>query len=164
MWSTMYLPFTTLLSVLNFPSNWNFSIEDNYEQVHLIFHMWIGLFYSKPTSRFFHFDHICPTVEKKTPAEVLQCDSQASTPLPDVDVTAKGDSTSKDPVSDALDLSVKASEAVDDCTTGEDLAPSSDRQSRLDHMRENKEQVIRPSPSASAGSIFVVSSTRAPYA
>lgn len=104
-------------------------------------------------------------MEKKTPAEVLQCDSQASTPLPDVDVTAKGDSTTSiDPVSDALDLSVKASGAVDDCTTGEDLAPSSDRESRLVCMRENKEQTIRPSPSASAGSIFVVSSTRAPYA
>ncbi|KAL0187091.1 hypothetical protein M9458_018761, partial [Cirrhinus mrigala] len=30
---------------------WNFNIEDTYEDVHLIFHMWIGLFYSKPTSR-----------------------------------------------------------------------------------------------------------------
>ncbi|MCI4380631.1 hypothetical protein PGIGA_G00242210 [Pangasianodon gigas] len=139
---------------------WDFSIEDNYEQVHLIFHMWIGLFYSKPTSRFFHFDHICPTVERKNPAKVLQCAIQTSTPLPDVDLASKEDKhTSLDPVSDALDLSVKASGAVDHCAAGENPTPSSGVQSRLEHLRENKEPHIRPSlnypPSVLAGAILM---------
>ncbi|XP_062404341.1 uncharacterized protein LOC134094729 [Sardina pilchardus] len=37
---------------------WNISITDSPEEVHLIFHMWIGLFYSRSASRFFHIDPI----------------------------------------------------------------------------------------------------------
>ncbi|XP_030628969.1 uncharacterized protein tasor2 [Chanos chanos] len=43
---------------------WDFNIEDTYEDVHLIYHMWIGLFYSKPTSRFFHIDADNPPLEE----------------------------------------------------------------------------------------------------
>ncbi|KAF4072526.1 hypothetical protein AMELA_G00264040 [Ameiurus melas] len=125
---------------------WDFSIEDNYEQVHLIFHMWIGLFYSKPTSRFFHFDQICPTGERKTPATLLQCAVQTSTLLPDVDLASKKDKpASSDPVADALDLSVKPSGAVDLCTARESPTPNTGIQSNLEHMRENKEPAIKPS-------------------
>lgn len=128
--------------------------------------MWIGLFYSKPTSRFFHFDQFCPTVERQNPAKVLQSAIQSSTLPPDVDVTSKGGKpTSLGPVLDAIDLSVKASGAVDHCTTGDDPTPSSDMGSKLEHMRENKEPAIRPSlnysPSVLAGGILMVSSTRA---
>ncbi|XP_067091280.1 protein TASOR 2 isoform X1 [Osmerus mordax] len=35
---------------------WDFNIKDTNEQIQLIIHMWIGLFYSKSTSRFFHID------------------------------------------------------------------------------------------------------------
>ncbi|XP_048879690.1 uncharacterized protein tasor2 isoform X2 [Brienomyrus brachyistius] len=35
---------------------WDSRIEENIEQVHLILHMWIGLFYSKSTARFFQTD------------------------------------------------------------------------------------------------------------
>ncbi|XP_066561216.1 uncharacterized protein tasor2 isoform X2 [Amia ocellicauda] len=35
---------------------WDFSIEETLEQVHLILHMWIGLFYSRSTMRFFQTD------------------------------------------------------------------------------------------------------------
>ncbi|XP_061576989.1 uncharacterized protein LOC133443783 isoform X2 [Cololabis saira] len=35
---------------------WDFSIQDTNEEVRLIFHMWIGLFYSRSTDRFFHMD------------------------------------------------------------------------------------------------------------
>lgn len=161
----LYLPLTTFLSVPNFPSKWDFSIEDSYEQVHLIFHMWIGLFYSKPTSRFFHFDPICPTVERLNSVKVLQCANQTSTPLPDVDVPSKGDKPTLDPAFDALDLSVKASEAVDHCTTGENHTPGSAIQSKLEHVRETKEPAVRPSlsssPSVLSKDIHMVSSTRA---
>lgn len=128
--------------------------------------MWIGLFYSKPTSRFFHFDHIYPTVEGKNPATMLQCAIQNSTPLPDADVTSKGENpTSLDPILDALDLSVKASGDVDQCTSGESSTPGSDIQSQLEHIRENKEPAIRPrsnnSPSVLARGVHMVSSSRA---
>ncbi|KAK3540453.1 hypothetical protein QTP70_031004, partial [Hemibagrus guttatus] len=137
---------------------WDFSIEDGYEQVHLIFHMWIGLFYSKPTSRFFHFDQMCPSVEKKNPEKASKCAVETSTSLPDVDLTSKEDnSTSLDPVSDALDLSVKVPETEDHLTTGENPTPTSDIRSRLEHMRESKMEAIRHnlnySPSVPPGSI-----------
>ncbi|XP_055011431.1 uncharacterized protein LOC129409429 isoform X2 [Boleophthalmus pectinirostris] len=35
---------------------WDSSIHDSNEEVQLIVHMWIGLFYSRSTARFFHFD------------------------------------------------------------------------------------------------------------
>ncbi|XP_041795719.1 uncharacterized protein tasor2 isoform X2 [Chelmon rostratus] len=35
---------------------WDFSIQDTSEEVRLIVHMWIGLFYSRSTARFFHVD------------------------------------------------------------------------------------------------------------
>lgn len=39
-----------------FDSPWDFSIQDTSEEVRLIVHMWIGLFYSRSTARFFHVD------------------------------------------------------------------------------------------------------------
>lgn len=39
-----------------FDRPWDFSIQDTSEEVRLILHMWIGLFYSRSTPRFFHFD------------------------------------------------------------------------------------------------------------
>lgn len=39
-------------------SPWNFNIMDSPEELHLIFHMWIGLFYSRSPSRLFHIDPI----------------------------------------------------------------------------------------------------------
>uniref|UniRef100_A0A3P8RZU5 Uncharacterized protein n=2 Tax=Amphiprion percula TaxID=161767 RepID=A0A3P8RZU5_AMPPE len=35
---------------------WDFSVQDTSEEVRLIVHMWIGLFYSRSTARFFHVD------------------------------------------------------------------------------------------------------------
>ncbi|XP_068168315.1 protein TASOR 2 isoform X2 [Antennarius striatus] len=35
---------------------WDFSTQDTDEEMQLILHMWIGLFYSRSTPRFFHFD------------------------------------------------------------------------------------------------------------
>ncbi|XP_070763138.1 protein TASOR [Enoplosus armatus] len=38
---------------------WDSSIQDTNEEVRLIVHMWIGLFYSRSTDRFFHVDSNC---------------------------------------------------------------------------------------------------------
>lgn len=39
-----------------FDSPWDFSIQDTTEEIRLIVHMWIGLFYSRSTARFFQMD------------------------------------------------------------------------------------------------------------
>ncbi|XP_068458450.1 protein TASOR 2 isoform X2 [Clinocottus analis] len=44
----------TIVRALHGP--WDFSMQDTSEEVRLIVHMWIGLFYSRSTSRFFHVD------------------------------------------------------------------------------------------------------------
>ncbi|XP_051786870.1 protein TASOR 2 [Erpetoichthys calabaricus] len=36
--------------------SWDLNIEETHEQIHLILHVWIGLFYSRPTMRFFQAD------------------------------------------------------------------------------------------------------------
>ncbi|XP_072537564.1 uncharacterized protein tasor2 isoform X2 [Salminus brasiliensis] len=126
--------------------NWDFNIEDTFEQVHLIFHMWIGLFYSKPTSRFFHFDHNCPPLERKDPPNVTSNinPTQTTTNQPDVVSSSKEDRTSSSrPASDILDLSVKASGPFSYCTvtpenSKENPATSSDIKSKLEHATESK--------------------------
>ncbi|XP_013125988.1 uncharacterized protein tasor2 isoform X1 [Oreochromis niloticus] len=44
----------TIVRALHGP--WDFSIQDTNEEVRLIVHMWIGLFYSRSTPRFFHVE------------------------------------------------------------------------------------------------------------
>uniref|UniRef100_A0A8C6T247 DUF3715 domain-containing protein n=1 Tax=Neogobius melanostomus TaxID=47308 RepID=A0A8C6T247_9GOBI len=44
----------TIVRALHGP--WDYSIQDTTEEVQLIVHMWIGLFYSRSTARFFHLD------------------------------------------------------------------------------------------------------------
>lgn len=46
-----------LLWIFLWPNSpWDFNVTDSEEEIHLIFHMWIGLFYSKSAPRFFHLD------------------------------------------------------------------------------------------------------------
>lgn len=56
-----------ILSFQPFHRPWDFSIQDSSEEVRLIFHMWIGLFYSRSTPRSFHFDADClnPFIEER---------------------------------------------------------------------------------------------------
>ncbi|XP_051508712.1 uncharacterized protein LOC127414603 [Myxocyprinus asiaticus] len=94
---------------------WNFDIEDTFEEVHLIFHMWIGLYYSKSTSRLFDLDNSTALPKGKDTAKVKQDRNPIQTPasLPSVELRSN-----EDPVralhlsSDILDLSVKNSEPV----------------------------------------------------
>lgn len=48
----------TIVRALHGP--WDFSICDTTEELQLIVHMWIGLFYSRSTARFFHLDPDMP--------------------------------------------------------------------------------------------------------
>ncbi|XP_076860254.1 uncharacterized protein tasor2 isoform X2 [Brachyhypopomus gauderio] len=126
---------------------WDFGIEDNYEQVHLIFHMWIGLFYSKSTSRFFHFEQNCPPLDVNTSQSIDSL--QTATPLPNA-----GSSTDEDRCTsvlrgpDILDLSVKASgpeshRTVSQGNGGEDQPKVSGKRLLPEHQTERKKQAVR---------------------
>ncbi|XP_051524556.1 uncharacterized protein LOC127423914 isoform X2 [Myxocyprinus asiaticus] len=93
---------------------WNFDIEDTFEEVHLIFHMWIGLFYSKSTSRLFLLDSSTALPKRKETANVQQDRNPIQTPsLLSVELSSKEDPAQALPLSsDILDLSVKNCEPV----------------------------------------------------
>ncbi|XP_039521057.1 uncharacterized protein tasor2 isoform X4 [Pimephales promelas] len=94
---------------------WNFNIEDTYEDVHLIFHMWIGLFYSKHTSRLFQLEN-CTALPKGKDVEKVHLDINAiqnAVSLLNVELTSKDDSSRP---SEVLDLSVKNGEPVNFCS------------------------------------------------
>uniref|UniRef100_A0A3B5QP31 Protein TASOR-like n=1 Tax=Xiphophorus maculatus TaxID=8083 RepID=A0A3B5QP31_XIPMA len=109
---------------------WDFSMQDTAEEVRLIFHMWIGLFYSRSTSRFFQVDPTlmqqCSeesgsvdvasgTLSDRTRREPEICsavDLSGLTETPDLDASKLLDLSKKDnavlePESGILDLSVK---------------------------------------------------------
>ncbi|XP_071350802.1 protein TASOR 2 isoform X2 [Trachinotus anak] len=97
---------------------WDFSIQDTTEEVRLIVHMWIGLFYSRSTARFFHMDtnFACPEESdslgmssEMVPAAPAQRELKANSfdAFPSVTDT-------QDPlISNALDLSKKANSILD---------------------------------------------------
>ncbi|XP_014003202.2 uncharacterized protein isoform X2 [Salmo salar] len=58
----------TVIRALHGP--WDFNIDDTNEQVQLIIHMWIGLFYSRSTARFFQADPSLLCMEEKDSTEV----------------------------------------------------------------------------------------------
>ncbi|XP_070829311.1 protein TASOR 2 [Chaetodon trifascialis] len=94
---------------------WNFSIQDTSEEVQLIVHMWIGLFYSRSTARFFHVDSDCtyPSPEESDSLEMstgvipapAQSELKANSSAPCLNVTDTSDK--------ALDLSKKDNFVLD---------------------------------------------------
>uniref|UniRef100_A0A3B3WS58 Uncharacterized protein n=1 Tax=Poecilia mexicana TaxID=48701 RepID=A0A3B3WS58_9TELE len=109
---------------------WDFSMQDTAEEVRLIFHMWIGLFYSRSTSRFFQVDPTlmqqCSeesgsvdtasgTLSGRTKPEPEICsavDLSSLTESPDLEASklldlSKKDNAASEPESGILDLSVK---------------------------------------------------------
>ncbi|XP_047245780.1 uncharacterized protein tasor2 isoform X2 [Girardinichthys multiradiatus] len=108
---------------------WNFTLQDTIEEVRLIFHMWIGLFYSRSTARFFQVDptFMPPRLEESGSVEMasgtlpgptrpeiasaVALSSQTETPDPVVSKTLdlrKKVNTVSVPESGILDLSVKS--------------------------------------------------------
>ncbi|MBN3275991.1 F208B protein, partial [Polyodon spathula] len=102
---------------------WNFNIEETFEQVHLILHMWIGLFYSKSTLRFFQTDTVQSNDQKcifqiSPPKSVTQraplarsCDSQIKPQS--LQVTPVIQKAVKEPDMKALDQGEQSNEALD---------------------------------------------------
>ncbi|XP_067270398.1 protein TASOR 2 isoform X2 [Pseudorasbora parva] len=101
---------------------WDFNIEDTYEDVHLIFHMWIGLFYSKHTSRLFHLEN-STALPKGNDVEKVHLDInaiQSAVSMLNVELSSKEDSIrSVQLSSEVLDLSVKNGEPVSLCSVSD---------------------------------------------
>ncbi|XP_073724191.1 uncharacterized protein tasor2 isoform X2 [Misgurnus anguillicaudatus] len=96
---------------------WNFDIEDTYEEVHQIFHMWIGLFYSRTTSRLFHLENspAFPGGKDIKDVSVTQDADTIQTGMPSLNVEfnlKENLPKTLHPNSEILDLSVKNGEPV----------------------------------------------------
>lgn len=143
-------PFPSPLCTLSLYSPWDFNIDDTNEQVQLIIHMWIGLFYSRSTARFFQADPSLLCMEEKDSTEVdhgmvqAQVTSETKTsspayialsriPEPEVlDLSNVGKKESQ-PLSlepEVLDLSVKTTSTVLDFTV--DTKDSPESKQRID--------------------------------
>ncbi|XP_064807295.1 uncharacterized protein LOC135524066 isoform X3 [Oncorhynchus masou masou] len=129
---------------------WDFTIEDTNEQVQLIIHMWIGLFYSRSTARFFQADPSLLCMEEKDSTEVdhgmvqaqVTSETKTSSPayialsrIPEPDVLDRSNVGKKEsqPLSlepEALDLSVKTTSTVLDFTV--DTKDSPESKQRID--------------------------------
>lgn len=72
----------------------------------LIVHMWIGLFYSRSTARFFHFDSSLPCLEDNDCLEMSNGTVPAQT-TPDPETSSSAPEPTKMAVSKAIDLSTK---------------------------------------------------------
>ncbi|XP_016145914.1 uncharacterized protein tasor2 isoform X2 [Sinocyclocheilus grahami] len=132
---------------------WNFNIEDTYEDVHLIFHMWIGLFYSKPTSRLFHLEN-CTALPKEKNVEIVHLDINAiqnAVSLLNVDLSQEADSAKPVHVSsEVLDLSVKNYEPVN-LHSASDQSIRKDTASQPGEMSSHKHETApRRSPSGAS--------------
>ncbi|XP_049929953.1 protein TASOR 2 isoform X1 [Epinephelus moara] len=103
----------TIVRALHGP--WDFSMQDTSEEVRLIVHMWIGLFYSRSTARLFHVDSNSCSEERDSlelssgmvPAPSPELKASSFAPFPSVT------DTSDPSFSKALDLSKKDDSVLD---------------------------------------------------
>ncbi|XP_028286477.1 uncharacterized protein tasor2 isoform X2 [Parambassis ranga] len=94
----------TVIRALHGP--WDFSIQDTSEEVRLIVHMWIGLFYSRSTARFFHVDsNITESSSLEIPRGVVSGSANSDPKANSFDSFQSGANTSVSLTSSALDLS-----------------------------------------------------------
>ncbi|XP_070973623.1 protein TASOR 2-like isoform X2 [Oncorhynchus clarkii lewisi] len=93
----------TVIRALHGP--WDFDIKDTKEQVQLIIHMWIGLFYSRSTARFCQADSSLTCLEKKDSIEVAHGMVPAQVPPGTKTSSPAYIDLSRIPEPDVLDLS-----------------------------------------------------------
>ncbi|XP_055789259.1 uncharacterized protein LOC129862006 isoform X4 [Salvelinus fontinalis] len=93
----------TVIRALHGP--WDFDIKDTKEQVQLIIHMWIGLFYSRSTARFCQADSTLTCLEKKDSTEVAHGTVPAQVPPETKTSSPAYIALSRIPEPEVLDLS-----------------------------------------------------------
>uniref|UniRef100_A0A3B4VKA3 Uncharacterized LOC111229767 n=1 Tax=Seriola dumerili TaxID=41447 RepID=A0A3B4VKA3_SERDU len=133
---------------------WDFSTQDTTEEVRLIVHMWIGLFYSRSTARFFHVDSNFAYSEESDSLEMSSKMLAAAPAHPEG--PAKGNSCgtlpsltdTQDPsISKALDLSKK--DVLDSCY--KTSVHPTENINDVNNVRSIKENEKTCSPSQKAG-------------
>ncbi|XP_039990013.1 uncharacterized protein tasor2 isoform X2 [Xiphias gladius] len=98
---------------------WDFSIQDTAEEVQLIVHMWIGLFYSRSTARFFHVDSNStrPCSEENDSLEIssgmVSVPAQSELKANSIGAFPKVKDTQDPSIAKALDLSKKDNSVLD---------------------------------------------------
>ncbi|XP_056319983.1 uncharacterized protein tasor2 isoform X2 [Danio aesculapii] len=134
---------------------WNFNIEDTFEDVHLIFHMWIGLFYSKSTSRLFHLEN-STILPKGKDIEKVHLDKnaiQSAVSLLNVELNTKEGSSKPVHVSSGvLDLSVKNGEHVTPCSVSTRSTTKDTASEPVGILSKKHETPPRHSSSGTSGS------------
>ncbi|XP_056138578.1 uncharacterized protein tasor2 [Lampris incognitus] len=99
---------------------WDLTIHDTNEEVQLIVHLWIGLFYSRSTARSFHIDTSIPYLEDGDNSEISSGMVQATTQFePKNCSTAPAPAVHSNP--ESLDLSKKEKPASTEGPMGLDL-------------------------------------------
>lgn len=153
-----------MFSIPSFDRPWDFSIQDTSEEVRLIFHMWIGLFYSRSTPRSFHFDSNClsSNIEERDPLSILTNVGQALTQsfAPSLNVPCSSDALNVN----ALDLSKKDGFALD---LGGDVLDLSQRnaQAKLEtepHTKQRQTSWFGGQEDAGYGTLIAFESTSVP--
>lgn len=102
-----------------FDRPWDFSIQDTAEEVQLIVHMWIGLFYSRSTARFFHVDSNStrPCSEENDSLEIssgmVSVPAQSELKANSIGAFPKVKDTQDPSIAKALDLSKKDNSVLD---------------------------------------------------
>ncbi|XP_029290248.1 uncharacterized protein tasor2 isoform X3 [Cottoperca gobio] len=96
--------------------SWDFSMQDTSEEVRLIVHMWIGLFYSRSTARFFNVDSY-PCSEESDSLEmssgILSTTAQSELKANSFALLPSVTATANPSISKALDLTKKDDSVLD---------------------------------------------------
>ncbi|XP_051238902.1 uncharacterized protein tasor2 isoform X2 [Dicentrarchus labrax] len=125
---------------------WDYTIQDTNEEVRLIVHMWIGLFYSRSTARFFHVDSNSSegsdSLEKShgMMSAPAQTEFKADPFAPFPNVTDTTDTL----ISKALDLSKKNYSVLDQGTVILDLS-----------LRNSSAEIVTSDPQVNKKMTFV---------
>uniref|UniRef100_A0A3Q1EWU0 Uncharacterized LOC110960338 n=1 Tax=Acanthochromis polyacanthus TaxID=80966 RepID=A0A3Q1EWU0_9TELE len=129
---------------------WDFSIQDTSEEVRLIVHMWIGLFYSRSTARFFHVDSnfTYPCLEDGNSLNIgitskpADPELKANSPAASPSITDSSDPL----ISKVLDLSKKPNSVSDQESVVLDLS-----------LRNTNAEAVTPDPQVHRKETFVSS-------
>ncbi|XP_034391151.1 uncharacterized protein tasor2 isoform X2 [Cyclopterus lumpus] len=129
----------TIVRALHGP--WDFSMQDTSEEVRLIVHMWIGLFYSRSTSRFFNLDS-SPFSEESDSLSIEMASAQAPFELK-ANSFAPFPSITDTSISKILDFSKKEDSMLDQGSGILDLS-----------LRNTNAEIVSPDPQAKRKETF----------
>ncbi|XP_018602833.1 uncharacterized protein tasor2 isoform X2 [Scleropages formosus] len=124
---------------------WDYSIEETFEQIRLILHMWIGLFYSRSTARFFEIDPTGDILRGPSSTDGLHGaapDPQSRLSVSEVFYTVPSPLPSPEPK--ALDLREERKKLTDPISTHSDVLDLSYNHSQVLDLTISKNGTEKP--------------------